>query len=205
MVIFPQWHAFFLAWQISDLCQQKENYFVINLPLCCVSVIKALYFLPTTREFSFDEQIWNKERAAGYQRVKVPTQSPSFTEQGSSFHLTQYSTYAYYGLQGWNWRVNIFSKYKNIAIKSLLKRLLCVSMCVCGGGPIRCFYLLRMSRWRCLQSTAGVRTLYQCITAALQFSLSLCHCSQLNLSGSLFELYIQRMFLILGENGLPQR
>lgn len=42
------------------------------------------------------------------------------------------------------------------------------------------------------KKTAGVRALYQCITAALQFCLSLRRCSQLNLSGSSFELYTAR-------------
>lgn len=50
--------------------------------------------------------------------------------------------------------------------------------------------------WR--QSTLSMH--HSCFT--IQF---LCHCSQLNLSGSLFELYIQCKFLILEQNGLPQR
>lgn len=70
------------------------------------------------------------------------------------------------------------------------------------------FIFLKVSQWRCLQKkkvkkAAGTRTIYQYITAALQFSLSL-HRSQRNLSASLFELYIQCLFLIVEENGLPQ-
>lgn len=115
-----QCHAFFLALRISDLCQQREKCFAlkvrkINLRLYCGFLLWIpCIFWPTTQVFKFDEQIWNKERAEGYERLKVPTQSTSSTEQGRSLHLSQYSTCAYYELQGWNWHVNTFSKRRNV-------------------------------------------------------------------------------------------
>lgn len=61
------------------------------------------------------------------------------------------------------------------------------------------FIFSKESLWRCLQETAGTRALYQHITAALQFSVSLYRCSQLRLSANLFEWCIQSLFLIEGE------
>lgn len=128
--------------------------------------------------------------------MKVPTQSPTFTERGGSFRSSQYPL----RVTGCGDEADTSTHVKCCNQRAGLGGLW-------GGGrgavstfkPRRLiqsdvFIFHNVSRRTCLQRTAGVRALYQSIAAALQFGLSGCRCSQLNLSGSWSELYIHCVF-----------
>lgn len=104
---------FLLALQNSDLCQQKDKYFGVLLgheskenessAILCVSAIEALCFFSFYQPHKYLGLMSKSETKKELRDIlchgKVPTQSPSFTEQGSSFHLAQYSTCAYFRQQ----------------------------------------------------------------------------------------------------------
>lgn len=135
-----------------------------------------------------------KERAAGYQSAH------SFT--GSSFHLAPYSTYAYYSMQGWNWRIKTLQQMRG-SLGDLKKGWICV--CATLMDPISCVYLLKKvpSRDVCKghlvseHSINASQLLYNSVYLSVTVLSSIYQ--RVRLSCTLY------MFPIAGVNGLPQR
>lgn len=217
-----------LALQICDLCQQREKCFSmkakkINLspPFTVGFCNRGHVFISSCQPHKYlclMNKSETKERAAGYRaRESAHTVTQFHCARGSSFHPAPHSTCI---LRTAGFETDMSTHFQSREMFQSNGRL---PRRLTGGGWERGESSLRLSHadgsnhmflsfkkrpgGDVCQRTAGVRALYQCIAAALQFSLSLCHCSQLNLSGSSFELCVRCMFLILGgeRKGLPQR